>query len=467
MLKISQYYLFLMLFILNLGRVHGQAKLISIPQQGPDTRLLKNHLAVWEKQLPFVGLSINFNDNKTNNKTSIGYYGRGNNELCFSVFDRKKTINYNDYTNAIADLRRCNFLKFKNNFMILSIFNNNWSLWDDNASWDHLLANLGSAAKIAHDAGLKGIILDTETYGSPQNLDLVFYCQQFANKIYTKGTKTAYIRIKTRKDLNTLDDLFPKPRDIIYWKDINDLAKMSKVYLNIYKDNNGDFYYPLIDPKYKKDIASIVNDVEKRGSEIVSVINKNFPSAEIMLTVGPSYVKSVLSNIYGLNSSNNYLWTVSGLIIPFTKGMLANARLTNIKIIDGQEQSYYFKTQKQFENLQKDFNEASKYYTGDAKSKYLLNMNQAIGLYVRTTSTNNKNPRLFDHQDIINAFKYAISLSKVKYIWIYEENESCWFIESLRSRYMSKNNEMSKFGGDNFNEYIQNIDDGIKKLNHP
>lgn len=466
MMKVFQRFLLLFTVILFASEARSQTKVISVPQQGPDTRLLKLNYPVWEKSLPFNGLSIAFNPNDLNGPNSTGFYGKSENELCFSVFNSKKTIKYDDYTNAIADLRACKFQKFRNNFMWLSLFSNNWNAWDNNEGWNHLLTNLGVAAKIAHDSGLKGLIFDTENYGTAQNLNLVFYCQQFVNKMYVQDGKRAYIRIRDRKDLNTIDDLFPMQGDVVYWKDNNDVAnnvKLIKANLNVYKDSNGDYYYPLIDPKYKNDIQDIINNVEKRGQQMVAVINKNFSNAEIMFTMGPSSVKVLLNDVYGLHPSNNYLRTLSGLLVPLVKGMLEAAANTNITLIDGQEQDYYFKTNGQFAGAKRDFVNSANFYNGRAKLLYNNKMRQSIGLYPRPLSAGSAgNVRLFSQQEMSNAFKYATSISSVRYIWVYEEKESYWFIDSLKNKY-PKAVPMSRFGGNDFNEYIRNIGRGIKR----
>ena len=444
--------------------VFAQTKVINVSQQGPDTRLLKNNYLAWERQLPFDGLSINFNINEVNDNNSIGFFGRQTEELCYSVFKSKNTIVYDKYSNAINDLRACNFQKFKNNFLVLSMFDVNWALWEDDSAWGRMLTNLQVAAKIASESGLKGIILDTETYGSPQNLNLMFYCQQFANKLLMKDSKVAYIRIKDVKDYNSIDDLFPKTNGVIYWKDASDYAngiKLKKTVFNIYTDNQNNYYYPLLDPKFKKDVQLIIESVEKRGGEIVQAINREFPKAEIMLTIGPSYIKNVLSELYGLTSNNNYLRTGYGLLVPLTKGLLKGAASSNIMLIDGQEQSYFYKTKNQFANLQNDFLLTGNYF-GDTQSEYLKRMNKAIGLFPRPTNRQaNSNPRLFSNKEITDTFKSALSLNRIKYIWVYEENESYWFMPSLKDRYTEKKGSMSKIGGNNFDGFVKSINKGI------
>lgn len=446
------------------SEVFAQTKIINVAQQGPDTRLLKNNYLVWERQLPFNGLSINFNINEVNDNNSIGFFGKQKEELCYAVFKSKNTIVYDKYSNAINDLRACTFQKFKNNFLVLSMFDVNWSLWEDDLAWSRMLANLQVAAKIANESGLKGIILDTETYGSPQNLNLMFYCQQFANKLLIKDSKVAYIRLKDVRDYNSIDDLFPKVNDLIYWKDSSDHAngiKLKKSVFNIYTDDQNNYYYPLLDPKFKTDVQLVISSVEKRGNEVVQAISGGFPNAEIMLTIGPSYVKNVLSELYGLTSTSNYLRTGYGLLIPFTKGLLKRVASSNVLLIDGQEQSYFYKTSKQFAKLQNDFLLTGSYF-GDAKADYLNKINMAAGLFLRPDNGQaNNNPRLFSNSEVTNTFKFALGLKRLKYIWVYEENESYWFKPALKNQYIERKESMSKIAGSNFDEFINSINKGI------
>ncbi len=434
--------------IISISCFYGQPKLISVPQHGPDTRLLKNNYIYWERNLPFAGLSISFNDNILNTNSSIGFYGKTGNELCFSVFDRNKTIIYNNYTNAIADLATVPFVKFKNNFMMIALFGVNWTKWDDDATWKHQLSNLEVAAKIAHDSKLKGIILDTEPYGSPQNLDLSFYCQQFVEKVLIQDGKIAYVALNKRVDSNTLEDMFPKKNDVIYWKSANYIAgnlKLTKVNLDIYKDDKGNYYYPLLDPKFKTEIALLVNKVKQRGAQIIEAIRKNFKNAEIMLTVGPSYVKTDLDNINGLKPNNNPLHTQYGLIIPLTAGMLQSIKSTSIKLIDGQEQTYYLKTQKEFTQAHANFNSTAKYYDSSINKIYSQYMGEAFGLYLKPVSVANRNSkRLFTRTEAATSIKLASSIKTVKYVWIYEEEQSYWFIEALSKQYIDKSKVFSK-----------------------
>lgn len=446
--------------------VSAQSILISIPQQGPDTKLLKNNYQVWEKTLPFTGLSIGFNSNSVNVGTSTGYYGKEVNELGAAVFRRTGQIRYNQYTNAINDLKGTAFKKLKFNFITIPLFDVNWSQWEDDASWNQMLSNLAVASKVAKDSGLSGIILDTETYGSPQNLNLTFYCQQFGNKIYVLGEKSGYVRIKDSRDKQTLEDLFPRPNQTIFWKDKNDVAngiKLTKVYFDVYKDAENNFYYQLLDPKYKNDISLIVEKVQQRGREIVNTVAKSFPNAEIFITVGPSYIKEVLSNLNGLNSANNVLRTGYGLLIPFMSGMLVGVEGTKLRLIDGQEQTYYHKTANQFKKSEANFVTAASYFKGNLKSKYLSKMDRAIGLYIHPTSGKSASAaRTYSKNEVSDTFGYISKQKNIRYIWLYEEKESYWFIDSLKDRYLHNKKEMSKIGGVNFSDHINSIKIGVK-----
>ncbi len=437
----------------------AQAPIISYPQQSPDTRLLKNNYKLWEKTLPFAGLCVSFNDNRLNNSTSTGYYGNGKGALSSSVFKNSVTLNYADFTNAVADMGDCDFGRFKNNYLILPLFEVNWSPWEDDKAWSKMVDNLKVASRIAFKSGLKGIVLDTETYGSPQNLNLLFYCEQFVDYKLKKDGLDAYCRIDKVKDRGELDDLFTGNGKKIYWKSNDDFIgnlKLERVDSYIYKDKEDNYYYPLLDVKYYKQVKAIKDKVKERGSKIISAIKEGFPNAEIILTCGPSYVKNVLQNLYGLNETNNYLRTGYGLIVPLVAGMLQVVDNSDLKLIDGQEQTYYHKKDTDFSNASKDFKAAGSYFGCDS-ILYNRLMKKAIGLYIRPTSNKkNGNPRLFTSSDLMATLKSAIQLPNIEYLWFYEESESYWYIERLKSRYIIDKN-MSKIGGLENSSHINTI----------
>jgi len=458
---------FIVFFCATLLNCKAQMKLISYPQQGPDTRLLKNNYRLWENTLPFNGLCISFNANEVNNNSSTGYYGNWKGALSSSVFKKNINLRYADYTHAINDLKVCNFKSFKNNFIILPLFEVNWSPWEDDKSWLIMINNLKVACRIAFKSGLKGVVLDTETYGSPQNLNLLFYCEQFIDYTLKKGNTTAYCKIDKGIDAGKLDDLFPKKNRIVYWKNnegyIGNL-RLERVYLNIYKDKNNNYYYPLLDIKYYKQVENIIEKVKERGRKIILAINEEFPKAEIILTCGPSYVKNVLQNNYGLNDTNNYLRTGYGLIVPLVKGMLEELPNKKMKLIDGQEQTYYHKKDKDFNNALKSFNQASVYFGKDSLL-YQQFMNKAIGLYMRPASDkNNSNPRLFSWSDLNATLKYVKAQPNIEYLWFYEENESYWYLEELKSRYLNSSN-MSRIGGSDNTNYLKIIRTNLNLAN--
>jgi len=146
--------------------------------------------------------------------------------------------------------------------------------------------------------------------------------------------------------------------------------------------------------------------------------------------------------------------------------MLNAIASTKLKLIDGQEQFYYHKTPEQFEKSRLNFYKTSEYFTGKTKENYVNLMDAAIGLYPRPITHNSgKNSRLFNESEIINSFKYAAKNQSIKYIWVYEEIESFWFLESYKSRYFSKGEIMSKISNTAFDRHIKNINTGLNYNN--
>ncbi|MGJ1317234.1 hypothetical protein ACR776_01610 [Sphingobacterium spiritivorum] len=448
--------------------IFGQPRIISVPKNGPDTKMIKRYLEHFENKLPFDGLSIGFHSNKTNHKGFLGAYGRGPDELSFSVFNVKNSINYLNYTNAINDLKRLNFVKFKSNFMFLALFSNNWVKWDDDKNWEFLLKNFREACKIAKDSGLKGIILDTETYGSAQNLDLSFYCIQFVDYLKKIDGKTVYERIGENKENGDIGDLFYNKSKLVHLKHSEykiGSASVTKVFLNIYKDKSNNYYYPVIDEKFKDEVLKIVNKVEQRGTQIAKILKTEFPNAEILLTCGPSYVKEVLSNIYGLNEHSTFYRTGYGLVIPFVYGMLEEANSSSLIIIDGMEQTYYHKSKQEFDRSISNFYASKGYFNNFKRNSLFDDLQISAGLFI--TPKNNESDlsvsRRFNKKEIFNSLNSVYNIRKLKYIWMYEENESYWFIPKESKRYYDGSKNTYGIYGDNESEYLKIIKSAIKR----
>ena len=144
--------------------------LIQFGQSTPDTKFMREHVSYWEEYLPFDGIAIHVNADRF-----AGRYGHTGNDtkgtqhwpVSFAAFGPRRA-DIRDYAGAIADLKATRFRKFKHNFVPLGCspaqsFQMNWF---SDEQWAGVLHNVRVLARIAKEGGLKGILFDTETYGS-------------------------------------------------------------------------------------------------------------------------------------------------------------------------------------------------------------------------------------------------------------------------------------------------------------
>lgn len=457
----------------------AQPKLLNFSNYGPDTRMLLNQYTSWESTSPYDGLSVIFLPNNINTGGD-GYLGGKNvpGELTLSVFKAANTINYADYQHAIDDMKACTFSKFKNNFIMLALFEQNWIPWNDAVNWGKMIANLGVAAKIADSSGLKGIVLDTETYG-PDNINLLLYSLQVPANGYAltdANNRLGLGRIDEVTDAGNITDLFPRTNQNIYWWDnstnlVNGTTTVTRENGAVFKDLAGNFYYLLLDPAHQTDVEQVIVDVKQRGAEMINAINANFPDAEVILTVAPSDIHYDFSTAYGMNENRNFQRTASWLLVPLTEGMLEAAVGTRIKLIDGQEQTYYLKNRSSFMNGRTSFDKAEQYYSSTAaKSLYRNNMLRAYGLYSRSVNNPEYNPlvntayRFFSPAELQDQYKYASEFPDIRYIWQWEEKESIWLNDVTALHKYDNINPTNKYGLADATNYITAINNGQNAL---
>ncbi|PSK92535.1 hypothetical protein [Taibaiella chishuiensis] len=474
----------LCLYVLLLLPVFGRAqpRLLNFSKYGPDTRMLRNQYTSWENRVPYEGLSISFLPNNLDTPGAPGMLGgRGApGELCFSVFNPANTILDANYDSAVADMSACNFAKFKSNFMMLTLFDQNWISWSDTVNWGKMITNLGAAARIAKASGLEGIILDTEMYGGPENFNLLFYCRQFATYDLRNGSTHAFCRIDQANDnQHSIEDLFPQPAQYIYWWDpATSMAntptgpqKLVPYYYGVFTEwaDTSHFYYAILDTAKRADIAKILVDVKQRGAEILTAIKNNFPDAKIILTTGPSSIHHDFVNSLDYKVYHNYLRTHPGLGVHFLEGMLEAAQGSRIEIIDGQEQTYYHKTRNDFMKARASFDFAENYFsTATAKTLYRNNVLRAYASYARPVNSAlypaESPARFFNTTELQDQYKYATEFPDIRYVWQWEEYESIWLDNATQAHKYDGLNPRYRYGSGDSLLYIAAINKGNNAL---
>jgi hypothetical protein len=173
----------------------SKPKVIEFGWDIPNTRFVKNNIIRMENQ-PFDGvvLTAQYDQNDT-----LDWIAFSNTHLNNAVI-----------SNAIQDLQSTNFVKFTDNFLRLNVNPVDKPLyvgWFDEKGWSNILNNVALAAHIAKEGGLKGIFLDTESYGYP-----MFHYSDQDHNIMGQTTFEEYqaqARLRGKQFIDTISAIYP------------------------------------------------------------------------------------------------------------------------------------------------------------------------------------------------------------------------------------------------------------------
>jgi hypothetical protein len=135
----------------------GAKSLIEMGWDEPDPAFMRAHLAQIEAQ-PFDGLVYHVGGDRGGNDAK-GLTGA----FTWKAWGRRRWTEA-ELANDLRDLQAIRWTKFRHNFLRLNVTPGDIDWFDD---YSPVLANATLAASIARRAGSRGILLDTETYGSP------------------------------------------------------------------------------------------------------------------------------------------------------------------------------------------------------------------------------------------------------------------------------------------------------------
>jgi len=147
----------LLLFALTLT---GCAALIEWGWDEPDQAFLRAHIARMERK-PFDGVVLR-----------LTVPGVAPDLANFSWHLADHRYQWPELRPAVEELRAVQFRRFRHNFLRINLNSTERQLdLRDDAAWETLLANLGHAARITRDSGLRGLMVDPEAYAEPDLLD--------------------------------------------------------------------------------------------------------------------------------------------------------------------------------------------------------------------------------------------------------------------------------------------------------
>lgn len=167
-------------------------KVIHFGWHTPDVASLRERVAEFER-VPFDGLVIE----------PVLHEPGGAIPLHSSVFRTARTSSAAAET-LTAELRAIPFRRFTDNFVRVNVTPGNIDWFDD---WAAVLHNARLAARIAREAGFKGIVLDTEQYEAP----LFEYRKQRDHGTRSYQDYAAQARRRGREVIQAINDAFPDP----------------------------------------------------------------------------------------------------------------------------------------------------------------------------------------------------------------------------------------------------------------
>ncbi|MBZ0159113.1 hypothetical protein [Candidatus Methylomirabilis sp.] len=140
----------------------GAKKLIYYGWGVRDTQYIREH---WREmdQMPFDGMGITIAIDRSRPTTGDGATG---NLLGWHVMGTR-AFSVEAFRDAIADLRAPRFMSLTDNFLPVALSASGSAAdltWFDDGRWNTIVNNFGVLARIAKQAGLKGIMLDPEDY---------------------------------------------------------------------------------------------------------------------------------------------------------------------------------------------------------------------------------------------------------------------------------------------------------------
>lgn len=127
-----------------------------------DTQYVRDH---WQEMeaMPFDGTGITIAIDRSKPTTGDGVTG---NLLGWQVMGRR-SFQVEEFREAITDLRVAKWRRFTDNFLPIALSASGSAAdvtWFDDNRWSTIANNFGVLARIAKEAGLKGLILDPEDY---------------------------------------------------------------------------------------------------------------------------------------------------------------------------------------------------------------------------------------------------------------------------------------------------------------
>lgn len=183
----------------------AQPKIIEWGWDSPSCVWVKDHITEMEK-LPFDGVVLELHANGKHDPTT-----RPHRQAAFpSRGWGSRVIDPADFSESIAALKATKFSRFTDNFLRFNTNPGNVDYFDDEG-FKGVVANFRLLARIAKEAGMKGIMLDTEAYGN----NVFNYSGQRAAKEHSYGAYCQQARKRGREMMSAACEAFPEIRVMV------------------------------------------------------------------------------------------------------------------------------------------------------------------------------------------------------------------------------------------------------------
>jgi len=173
----------------------------------------------------------------------------------------------------------------------------------------------------------------------------------------------------------------------------------------------------------QRSFADYSAQARRRGRELMQALEDGFPGLSVLLTFGPSYMRSLQVSL-GYAPQN----TTYALLLPFVDGMIEGARTG--RIVDGHELAYAFKEPRQFEAAYRLMRETGDTLAADPAG-YARALSFGFGIWIdydwrnRGWSAGDPASNYF-RPDELHAAARAALLRSDEFVWIYSEQPRWW-----------------------------------------
>lgn len=375
-----------------------QKKIIGLVLDPPDTATVRQNLKQIEEETPFNGIAIGVK----------GKDDAGNVVQVANVFS-KTPWKRAWFQSSVADLKAIRAQqKGPNNNFVLVRTNPGIIDWFDDEGWKQVVDHWRTAAWLAKEGGMKGLMFDPENYS---------HLPQFNYKA----------------QLGAKDLTFPE--------EIKDPLRLARIK----------------DPSKAPTFQQFQAKVRQRGQEVIQAVAQEDPN----LTIYALWMNSL--NLMATGTSNPQVAlriTPSGLYPSFIDGWLDKAPST-MTFVDGCEWGYGYDSQKDFLQAANEMrNTVLKLVAPENRLKHYAQVQPSFGIYMDPYVNPASSIHHLDSKGVTPVERLRMRTewaleSASEYVWLYGEQYRWWPTEYPGVK------------PENWNETLPGITEALRSTTHP